>query len=325
MIDQSQVEKAPIQQLFLNNITPVKPTNPTSLASQRALRNIVKYFKNKELLEADRKAKLQKLEATKQRHEEQNQLKKEERLKKRLRLKTGKKKLREKQRKKRLVAARFKTDREHRKFLIERFDKDFKPILGPVITELCKMQIKRKNSRKVLFTPLQMDIAVDIKRHCTPKAYNYLTTILPLPSFPTVMRAMSRRDVATAEAEKNRSCELDDQLDPSQSQQTDEINSSDDDLTFDEDSDIENEVTCEVNNTSVCTNNETHPIPQQAKNFHLPELDESFSFEFEEACEKQVNSKTEDNSAINRENRASPLQPLETQSLQLPELDGSFS
>ena len=318
IIYQSQVEKAPVQSSFSKFIpAKVRQTNSTSVVTRKTLPNILKSSKKREFLEAQRKAKLQRFEVAKQRQEEQKRIQKE----KRLLLKAEKKKLKEKDCRKRLRTTQFQTDREDRKSLIERFDEDYKPILGPVITELCKMQIKRTKLRTVRYSPLLMDIAVDLMRHCTQKVYNYLTTILPLPSFSTVRcYAYDRRDVSTAEAEKNRSCELD----PSQSQQTDEINSSDDDLTFDEDSDIENEATCEVNKTSVCTNNETHPIPQQTKNFHLSELHESFSLELVESNERKK-CDIEYNKSINREDRASPsFQPLQAKNFQLPELDESF-
>ena len=225
-----QLAQAPV----IKVITPVQALNFAPALSKTALNEIVEYIKKKEKIEAEKLQKqrmlesLRKYEEVKQRKKEEAKQKRMEELKKRAEERRRERMLKEKERRKererkaKAKSPRFQTEKEHRKFLVERFERDFEPLLGPVITELCKMQLRKNKLKKVLYTPRQMDIAIDIMRHCSQKAYIYLTTILPLPSFITVLRVMNKRKGIVKTETIPREAD-------------------DDELTFDDDSDFEDD------------------------------------------------------------------------------------
>ena len=79
-----------------------------------------------------------------------------------------------------------------RKNYAELFGEDLKPLLGPVLAEFCKMQIKSIKDRSQRYSAYHVQIALELYKGLKRDAYQFLTQFLPLPSFRTITRLLEK-------------------------------------------------------------------------------------------------------------------------------------
>jgi len=82
--------------------------------------------------------------------------------------------------------------RQYKRFSIDTFTKDYGDLLGPYLTELCKMQLLRRKQKSPRYTPFQKWIATNILVSTSISGYRLLSTMFALPSSTTIIRSLRK-------------------------------------------------------------------------------------------------------------------------------------
>ena len=112
----------------------------------------------------------------------------------------------------------FLSAEEYQRYHPHKFE-DFINLLGPTLTEICKMKLARGRKKNTRYTPHQIYIGCEIYAHTDAKTYEYLSNILPLPSLSTTKRILRRKGLYQKTCDKITPAKLpsciDDQIDDS--------------------------------------------------------------------------------------------------------------
>ena len=84
--------------------------------------------------------------------------------------------------------SRFLSTSQYKRASAERFGEDFKHLLGPVLAEFCKMQIRSRRKKQARYSPYQINLADQLLKGLKRKGYRFLMKYLPLPSLTTMER-----------------------------------------------------------------------------------------------------------------------------------------
>ena len=91
----------------------------------------------------------------------------------------------------------------YKRFNVDKFSDEHGEILGPYLTEMCRMKFLSQKMKRMRYTPYQIWFASNLMLGTSSKSYKFLRHILPLPSHETVMRTLRKLQSSPGISEKN--------------------------------------------------------------------------------------------------------------------------
>ena len=94
---------------------------------------------------------------------------------------------------------------KYKRLNIDNFCSEYSHHLGEKLIEFCKMQLLKNKMKKIRYSPYQKYLATNLMLGTSVRGYEFIRTILPLPSSETVSRIIRTLNVTPGITRNNAS------------------------------------------------------------------------------------------------------------------------